>query len=252
MTANSGAPTSEGTADGVRAADRAHVFHSWSAQELIDPLPSPGAGARTSGTTTATATSTSPVAARQRQHRPPAPEARRRDPGAGREALHLRAGLRHRRPQRGRPADRRARAGRPRTRCSSPTAARRPTRTPADGPAAHRPAQGARRVPLVPRRHRRRDRADRRPAPLGRRPGIPASCATGARTSTARRSTPRPRPRSASARWQHLRDTDHVRGCRDRRRDHPGDGGRHQRASWSRRPATSRASARSATGTGSS
>lgn len=40
MTANPGAPTSEGTrADAVRADDRAHVFHSWSAQELIDPLP---------------------------------------------------------------------------------------------------------------------------------------------------------------------------------------------------------------------
>ena len=28
---------------GVKAADRAHVFHSWSAQELIDPLAVAGA-----------------------------------------------------------------------------------------------------------------------------------------------------------------------------------------------------------------
>ena len=40
MTPESGASTSEVTrADAVRADDRAHVFHSWSAQELIDPLP---------------------------------------------------------------------------------------------------------------------------------------------------------------------------------------------------------------------
>ncbi|MFJ5553347.1 aspartate aminotransferase family protein [Streptomyces sp. NPDC093225] len=31
------------TRDAVRAADRAHVFHSWSAQDLIDPLPVAGA-----------------------------------------------------------------------------------------------------------------------------------------------------------------------------------------------------------------
>jgi taurine--2-oxoglutarate transaminase len=40
MTGNRGASTSQaGPADAVRADDRAHVFHSWSAQELIDPLP---------------------------------------------------------------------------------------------------------------------------------------------------------------------------------------------------------------------
>ena len=38
--------------DEVRALDRAHVFHSWSAQGLIDPMPIAGAQGCTSGTTT--------------------------------------------------------------------------------------------------------------------------------------------------------------------------------------------------------
>ena len=45
-----GIPTDEAT---VRKLDRAHVFHSWSAQALIDPLPIASARrARTSPTTT--------------------------------------------------------------------------------------------------------------------------------------------------------------------------------------------------------
>ena len=40
MTPTSGPePTKAPDAASVRAEDRAHVFHSWSAQELIDPLP---------------------------------------------------------------------------------------------------------------------------------------------------------------------------------------------------------------------
>ena len=40
MTPNEVSPSSEASrADVVRADDRAHVFHSWSAQELIDPVP---------------------------------------------------------------------------------------------------------------------------------------------------------------------------------------------------------------------
>ena len=68
--------------------------------------------------------------ARQRQHRPPAPQARGGDQGAGRQAVHGRPDPRQRRPQRGGPADRRVGARATRTRCSSPTAAPRPPRTP--------------------------------------------------------------------------------------------------------------------------
>ena len=40
MTVNAGSRPTEGSSgDTVRADDRAHVFHSWSAQDLIDPLP---------------------------------------------------------------------------------------------------------------------------------------------------------------------------------------------------------------------
>ena len=57
-------------------------------------------------------------------------------------------------------------------------------------------------LPQLPRQHRHRDQADRRPAPLGqRRRRRPASCTSSGRTSTARRSGDSPRSRSASARW---------------------------------------------------
>jgi hypothetical protein len=42
------------TKEQIRLDDRAHVFHSWSAQALIDPLPIASRPARTSPTTTAT------------------------------------------------------------------------------------------------------------------------------------------------------------------------------------------------------
>ena len=70
------------------------------------------------------------------------------------------------------------------------------------GPARHRPPQGPGHVPQLPRRHRGRHHHDRRPAALAQRAGRPrASCASSGRTSTARRSTPPPRPRSASGPW---------------------------------------------------
>ena len=54
-----GIPTDEAT---VRKLDRTHVFHSWSAQALIDPLPIARARrARASPTTPASGTSTSPA-----------------------------------------------------------------------------------------------------------------------------------------------------------------------------------------------
>ena len=106
----------------------------------------------------------------QHQHRPPAPQGGRRDQGAGRrgcarsrpryandarsEAARLIAehapdgfeqGLLHQRRRRG---DRARRA---------------------DGPPAHRPAEGALDVPQLPRRHPDGDQPHRRPAPLGQR-----------------------------------------------------------------------------------
>ncbi|ANW19499.1 aspartate aminotransferase family protein [Streptomyces clavuligerus] len=43
MTTHARPPADPATAAAVKAADRAHVFHSWSAQELIDPLAVAGA-----------------------------------------------------------------------------------------------------------------------------------------------------------------------------------------------------------------
>ena len=71
---------------GARVArdDRAHVFHSWSAQALIDPLPIAGAVGQPLLGLRGQPLPRLLQPARQRQHRPPAPEARRGDPGAGR------------------------------------------------------------------------------------------------------------------------------------------------------------------------
>ena len=106
--------------------DRAHVFHSWSAQAALDPLVvAGGRGLAGSGTATATVPRLLRPAG-QHQHRPPAPEGRRGDPGAGRAAAHGRAAARQRRALRGGPADRRAGAGRAPATSSSPTAAPTP------------------------------------------------------------------------------------------------------------------------------
>ena len=108
-------------------------------------------------------------------------------------------------------------------------------------------------LPQLPRRHRRRDRADRRPAPLGQRaaamPGIVHFWGPYPYRSAFHADAPR--RRSASGRWQHLRDVDHGRG---RRRRSPRSSSRRSSAptaSWSRRPATSPACASSATSTAS-
>ena len=109
-----------------------------------------------------------------------------------------------------------------------------------DGPAAHRPAQGARGLPQLPRRHGRRDRADRRPAALGTEPG-----------DARRRALLGPVPvplgvprdhagaRSASARCSTCATLIMVEGAQHDRRDHPRDRSSAPTASWCRRTATS-------------
>ena len=111
------------------------------------------------------------IAARQRQHRPPAPAPGRRDPGAGGEALHGVAGVRGRRAERRRPADRRARAGRPRRRVLHQRRRGGERERDPYGAPAHGPAQGAGRVPQLPRCDRGLDRAHRRTAPVAERAG---------------------------------------------------------------------------------
>ena len=84
-------PLSSRTADAmmsdeaaVRADDRAHVFHSWSAQGLIDPMPVAGALGSYFWDYDGKRYLDFSLAAGQREHRPPAPAAGRGDPGAGR------------------------------------------------------------------------------------------------------------------------------------------------------------------------
>ncbi len=192
----------------VKAADRAHVFHSWSAQELIDPLAVAGAegsyfwdydGNRyldfTSGLVFTNIGYQHPkvVAAIQEQ--------------AGRLTTFAPA-LRRRGAVGGRPADRRADPGRPRQDLLHQRRRRGRRERRPHGPAAHRPPQGALRLPLVPRRHLRRDQPHRRPAPLAlRQRHRRASCTSGRRSSTARPSTRRPRQQECARALQHLEDT---------------------------------------------
>ena len=88
-----------------------------------------------------------------------------------------------------------------------------------DGPAAHRPLQGADALPLVPRRHRHRDQHDRRPAPLAQRLRQQRRRALLRPVPLPQRSsTPPPRRRSASARWS-TSSSDPARGAEHDRRD---------------------------------
>ena len=76
--------------------EKAHVFHSWSAQGALAPL----AVERAEGVymlgPRREALPRLLVAAREREHRPPAPEGGGGDQGAGRPALHRRAAARER------------------------------------------------------------------------------------------------------------------------------------------------------------
>ena len=156
----------------MRANDRAHVFHSWSAQGLIDPLPI----ARARGV---------PLLGPRR--------ASYLDFAS--QLVNVNIGYNHPRlvaairEQAGRlttvapgyAVDVRSEAARLIASkapdgwrwSSSPTVAPKPTRTPADGPAAHRPAQGPGRLPQLPRRDGRRPHPHGRARRWASEPGIP-------------------------------------------------------------------------------
>ena len=232
--------------------DRAHVFHSWSAQARARP-----ARRRRRRGLAVLGRPGQPLPrllqpAGQRQHRPPAPEARRRHQGAGRQAVHGRPVPRQRGPQRGGPADRRAGARRPRHGVLHQRRRRGDRERHPHGPPAHRPPQGADDVPQLPRRDRRRDHDDRRPAALGQRAGhARAWSSSGGRTPTARRSTPPTTPRSATRALAHLADVIMVEGAADTSPPSCSRPSSARTASSSRPTATCRACATCATSTAS-
>ena len=199
----------------VRAADRAHVFHSWSAQGLIDPLAVAGAegsyfwdydGNRyldfSSQLVNTNIGHQHPkvVAAIQEQ--------------AGRMCTFA-PGLRRRRPRRGRTARSPSAPPATSTRSSSPTAAPRPSRTPSAWPgctpAAPRccPPTARTTAPPPPRSTSPATRAAGPPTPAP-----PASCTSG--PAPLPLALPR-RDRGAgvrSARWPHLEETIAFEGPR--------------------------------------
>ena len=151
----------------------------------------------------------------QHQHRPPAPQGRRRDPGAGRAARHGRAAARQRRPRRGGPADRRARApGDDCTTCSSPTAAPTPIENAVRMARLH---TGRRKVlatlPQLPRQHPDGDQPHRRPAALGQRlRRRRRACTSSARSSTARAFHATTEEEECERALQHLEQTIALEG----------------------------------------
>ena len=246
-----GIPSDEAT---VRKLDRTHVFHSWSAQALIDPLPIASAPrARASPTTTASPTSTSPASWSTSTSATSTPSWSGRSPTTRQQMTTIQPSFANDARSRGGPADHRG--GRPRPQPGVLHQRRRRgqrERHPA-GPPPHRSAQGPRDVPQLPRRHTRRDRPDRRPASLGHR----AAHHPGDRALLGPLPLPvgvplrRRRRRRPTRALQHLRDTIMVEGAATDRRDHPRDRSSVPTASWSRRPATWPAYARSATSTAS-
>ena len=111
------------------------------------------------------------VAARQRQHRPSAPEDHPGDQGSGRQAVHDRAADGERVALAARPDAGRGDARRPLGLVLHERRRRGQRERDQARPHGHRPPQGDRALPLLPRRHPRRRLAHRRSAPLARRAG---------------------------------------------------------------------------------
>ena len=178
----------------VRRDDRAHVFHSWSAQGLHRPARrSPAARDRwfwdDDGNRYLDFSSQLVNLNIGHQH----PQGRRRHPGAGRPPVHRRPDLRQRRAERGRPPHRRAGARRPRQGVLHQRRRRGDRERRPDGARLHTgPAQGARRVPQLPRPTTGAAiTLTGDPRRWADEPGAPRRRALlRARTRTARRSTP--------------------------------------------------------------
>ena len=145
------------------------VLYSWSVQDAINPIAVAGGGGALLLGLRRQALPRLRVAARQREHRAPAPEDRRGDQGAGRQALHDRAADGERVALAARPAAGGGHARRPVACRSSRTRAPRRTRTRSSSRGCTRAAQDHRALSLVPRSVARRDLADRRPAALAER-----------------------------------------------------------------------------------
>ena len=178
------------------------------------------------------------------QHRPRRPARHRRDHRAGDEAPVRPAGVRDRAAGAPRGEARRDPARRPRQGLLHARRRRGDRERDQARPRVHRPPQDPRPLPLVPRRDARGDDADRRPAPLGERAGarrrrpLPGHPPLGRGGAAARgRGAPGPRGRHP------------LRGRRTRSRRSSSRRSSGRTASSSRPTATSRASARSATGT---
>ena len=168
------------------------------------------------------------LTARQPQHRAPASEDHPGDQGSGRPALHDRPADGERVALAARADARGGDAGRPvrlllHERRRGGERERRQARAP-----RHRPQQGHRAVPLVPRRDERRGDADGRPAPLGGR----ARDARG-REDVRPLHVPLPRRSPGSLPRVHRRAAPRgdprVRGRTHRRGGDSRDGHRHQR-----------------------
>ena len=180
---------------------RKHVFHSWSAQAQITPMTivaSEGSyvwdGVRETGISTSPLSWCSPTSATSiRKSLRPLPN-RPRSCARSRRSTPTRPGPR-------RPADRRAHARRPDQGVLHKRRRRRGRARGPDGPAAHRPAQGALALPLY---HGGTDTAINLTGDPRRYPNDYGSSGVvhfNGRSCTGRRSTPRPSSRSPSGRW---------------------------------------------------
>ena len=184
----------------VYAMDRAHVFHSWSAQRALKPLAVAGAEGSYfwdyDGNRYLDFSSQLVNTNIGHQH----PKVTAAIAAQAGQAHDHRAAARERGPRRGgRPAGRAGARWHGEGLLHQRRRGRERERHP-DGAAAHRPDEGAELLPLLPRQHRRGDQLHRRPAALAERVRRSGTCTSSGPTCTGRRSG-RARPsRSASAR----------------------------------------------------
>ena len=181
----------------IVADTKEHVLYSWSSAEPDRSDPGRGGGGASFLGLRGQALS----GLRLTAHRPPAPEDHPGDQGPGRPALHDRPAARERVPLDARPDARGSDPGRP-VRLVLHERRRRGQRERREARAArHRPSQGHRALPLLPRcdrMARSRSRAIRVAGRWSR--ACPASCACSTRTRIAARPVTPTRAPSAPAR----------------------------------------------------